>query len=185
MNTRVENSASEPRKTIDTVLCPVIVLPECKHQAVCTNGAKCWEAGLCLKAKPDRPQSDSRCTVATEQTEGPMNETTEAATLDPAPDMEGSGAVTAVGRSDTGEPEPTPSRLVAVELWMHCTEQKRKESRPEDHVWVIVELPLDTITTDAMSYAMTKAIQTDRRYRNWWIGTIVNVEDSVVLVAKP
>lgn len=40
----------EPRKTIQTVLGPVRVVPECKVQAVCTNGSKCWEAGRCCRA---------------------------------------------------------------------------------------------------------------------------------------
>lgn len=41
---------NEPRKRIDTVLGAVAVCPECKLQAVCTNGSKCWEVGECLRA---------------------------------------------------------------------------------------------------------------------------------------
>ena len=40
----------EPCKTIMTVLGPVRVMPECKVQAVCVNGAKCWKAGRCCRA---------------------------------------------------------------------------------------------------------------------------------------
>ncbi len=43
----------EPRKRIDTVIGSVAVVPECKVQATCTNGSKCWEAGECLRAPCD------------------------------------------------------------------------------------------------------------------------------------
>lgn len=45
----------EPRRRIDTVLGAVAVVPECKVQAVCTNGSKCWEAGECLRAELPPP----------------------------------------------------------------------------------------------------------------------------------
>lgn len=38
-----------PRMRIDTVLGPVRVVPECLVQAVCVNGSKCWDAGVCLR----------------------------------------------------------------------------------------------------------------------------------------
>lgn len=39
-----------PRRTLDTVLGPLKVVPDCKAQACCVNGLKCWEAGECLRA---------------------------------------------------------------------------------------------------------------------------------------
>jgi hypothetical protein len=39
-----------PRRTMDTVLGPVGIIPECKAQAVCVNGRHCWEAGQCLRS---------------------------------------------------------------------------------------------------------------------------------------
>lgn len=36
-------------KTIDTVIGPVKVIPECHAQAVCVLGRRCWEAGHCLR----------------------------------------------------------------------------------------------------------------------------------------
>lgn len=38
-----------PKLLIKTVIGPVKVMPECKAQAVCVNGNKCWEAGECLR----------------------------------------------------------------------------------------------------------------------------------------
>jgi len=43
------DQSATPRYTIDTVLGPIKVVPECKVQAVCVNGLKCWEAGRCLR----------------------------------------------------------------------------------------------------------------------------------------
>lgn len=39
-----------PRRIMETVLGPIKVVPECKAQAVCVNGLKCWEDGQCLRA---------------------------------------------------------------------------------------------------------------------------------------
>jgi hypothetical protein len=39
-------------RVLNTVLGPLKVVPECKAQAVCVNGSRCWEAGRCLKAEP-------------------------------------------------------------------------------------------------------------------------------------
>lgn len=44
----------KPRHTIDTVVGPVQVMPECERQAVCVNGSKCWEVGACLKSTCER-----------------------------------------------------------------------------------------------------------------------------------
>lgn len=48
----------EPRRTIDTVLGPIKVVPECDAQAVCVNGLRCWEAGVCLH-QPERAAPDA------------------------------------------------------------------------------------------------------------------------------
>jgi hypothetical protein len=45
------------RRTVATVLGPIKIIPECKAQAVCVNGLRCWEAGRCLKVDtPNRGQ---------------------------------------------------------------------------------------------------------------------------------
>lgn len=51
-------------KRIDTVIGPVKMLPECKSQAVCVNGSKCWEAGRCLRQQPDTEQHARKCAVS-------------------------------------------------------------------------------------------------------------------------
>ena len=38
---------------IDTVVGPMRVVPECKVQALCTNGWRCWEAGRCLRCESE------------------------------------------------------------------------------------------------------------------------------------
>lgn len=52
------SEAVSPRKILKTVLGPIKVVPECKAQAVCVNGLKCWEAGRCLK--PEDGRDDAR-----------------------------------------------------------------------------------------------------------------------------
>jgi hypothetical protein len=43
-----EDHETVGRRTVETVLGPLKVVPECRAQAVCVNGSKCWEAGRCL-----------------------------------------------------------------------------------------------------------------------------------------
>jgi hypothetical protein len=48
-----EDHETVGRRTVETVLGPLKVVPECRAQAVCVNGSKCWEAGRCLRPPQD------------------------------------------------------------------------------------------------------------------------------------
>ena len=53
----------EGRRTVETVLGPLKVVPECRAQAVCVNGSKCWEAGRCLRSPQDEDHECRQCGV--------------------------------------------------------------------------------------------------------------------------
>lgn len=44
------DTGSGKGRVIDTVIGPIRLIPECKVQAVCVKGLRCWEAGRCLRA---------------------------------------------------------------------------------------------------------------------------------------
>lgn len=55
----VEAARSPQGEVVETVLGPLKVLPECKAQAVCVNGLKCWEAGRCLRSPQGEDHEES------------------------------------------------------------------------------------------------------------------------------